>query len=72
MLLRKGDRVLCKDCKFIPSENLSTQHRLLVLDLVINKARKKRSMEARPRIKWGSLPLASALEMGEKLKSRGA
>ncbi|KAF3643257.1 putative pre-mRNA-processing factor 6-like [Capsicum annuum] len=29
MLLRKGDRVLCKDCKVIPSEHLSTQHRLL-------------------------------------------
>ncbi|PHT48504.1 hypothetical protein CQW23_12712 [Capsicum baccatum] len=34
LLLRKGDRVLCKDCKVIPSENLSTQHRILVMDLV--------------------------------------
>ncbi|PHU24660.1 hypothetical protein BC332_09767 [Capsicum chinense] len=33
LLLRKGDRALCKDCKVIPSENLSTQHRLLVMDL---------------------------------------
>lgn len=36
-LLRKGDRALCKDCKVIPSESLSTQHRLLVMDLVTNK-----------------------------------
>ncbi|KAF3628920.1 hypothetical protein FXO38_27970 [Capsicum annuum] len=40
------------------------------MDLVINKGKKKRSVEARPRIKWGSLTLASALEIGEKLKSR--
>ncbi|PHT48085.1 Phosphoenolpyruvate carboxylase 4 [Capsicum baccatum] len=72
LLLRKGDRALCKDCKVIPSENLSTQHRLLVMDLVINKGRKKRSVEARFRITWGSLTLVSALKMGENLKSRGA
>ena len=42
LLFRKGDRVLCKDCKVIPSENLSTQHRLLVMDLGIKKDRKRR------------------------------
>ncbi|XP_016540801.2 craniofacial development protein 2-like [Capsicum annuum] len=42
LLLRKGDGVLCKDYKFIPSENLLTQHRLLVMDLVINKGKKKK------------------------------
>ncbi|XP_016558063.1 uncharacterized protein LOC107857740 [Capsicum annuum] len=72
LLFRKEDRVLCKDCKVIPSESLSTQHKLLVMDLVINKGKKKRSLEARPRIKWGSLTLASALEIEENLKSRGA
>ncbi|XP_016555329.2 uncharacterized protein LOC107854821 [Capsicum annuum] len=45
LLIRKGDRALCKYCKVIPSENLLTQHRLLVIDLVINKGRKKRSIE---------------------------
>ncbi|PHT40617.1 Glyoxysomal fatty acid beta-oxidation multifunctional protein MFP-a [Capsicum baccatum] len=55
LLLRKGDRVLCKDCKVIRSENLSTQHRLLVMDLSIKKNRKRRSKEGRPRIKWGGL-----------------
>ncbi|XP_049378088.1 uncharacterized protein LOC125842834 [Solanum stenotomum] len=28
LLLRKGDRSLVKDCKVIPSENLTTQHKL--------------------------------------------
>ena len=51
LLLRKGDRVLCKECKVIPSENLSTQHRLLVMDLGIKKDRKRRGEECRPKIK---------------------
>ncbi|XP_016558092.1 uncharacterized protein LOC107857786 [Capsicum annuum] len=38
--LRKGDRVLCKDCKVIPNELLLTQHRFLVLDLIIKKSKK--------------------------------
>ncbi|XP_047251473.1 uncharacterized protein LOC124886640 [Capsicum annuum] len=42
------------------------------MNLVVNKGRKKRSVEARPRIKWKNLPLASALEMEEKLRSKGA
>ncbi|XP_070043201.1 uncharacterized protein [Nicotiana tomentosiformis] len=33
LLLRRGDRGLCKDCKVIPSEILATQHRLLVMDV---------------------------------------
>ncbi|XP_016566921.2 uncharacterized protein LOC107865079 [Capsicum annuum] len=71
LLFRKGDKTLCKNCKVIPSENLLTQHRLLVIDLIINKGKKKRSVEDRPRFKWGSLTLASSLKLGEKLKSKG-
>ncbi|KAG5590327.1 hypothetical protein H5410_040841 [Solanum commersonii] len=33
LLLRKDDRGLCKDCKVIPSENHTTQHKLLAMDL---------------------------------------
>ncbi|XP_059309913.1 uncharacterized protein LOC132061052 [Lycium ferocissimum] len=40
LLLRKDDKGLCKDCKVIPSENLTTQHKLLVMDLEI-KMRKR-------------------------------
>ena len=32
-LVRKGDRQLCKDCKVIPGESLTSQHRILVLDM---------------------------------------
>ncbi|XP_016553314.1 uncharacterized protein LOC107852752 [Capsicum annuum] len=51
LLLRKEDWVLCKDFKVISSEHLLTQHRLLVLDLSINKSKKRRVEEGRSRIK---------------------
>ena len=41
---RTNHKRLCKDCKVIPSECLETQHRLLVMDLVIKDFKtKKRS-----------------------------
>ena len=44
-LIRVNDRMLCKDCKVIPSEYLGTQLRLLVMDVVTkNLKRKKRSV----------------------------
>ncbi|XP_019225944.1 PREDICTED: craniofacial development protein 2-like [Nicotiana attenuata] len=39
LLCRKSDRGLCTDCMVIPSENLSTLHRLLVMDLEITRKR---------------------------------
>lgn len=38
----KSDRGICTNCKVIPSEWLSIQHRLLVIDLEIKRERKKR------------------------------
>ncbi|KAG5581313.1 hypothetical protein H5410_051940 [Solanum commersonii] len=70
-LLRKGDRGLFKDCKVIPSENLTTQHKLLVMDLDIKRARRKKIASDRPRIKWGGLTPALSREMGEKLIRMG-
>ncbi|XP_047251387.1 uncharacterized protein LOC124886596 [Capsicum annuum] len=63
LLLRKRDKVLCKTFKVIPSDHLSTQHRLLVMDLFIKKSRKSRVREGQPRIKWGSLTPVSALKI---------
>ncbi|XP_009804608.1 uncharacterized protein [Nicotiana sylvestris] len=42
LYLRRCDRGLCKDCKVAPSENLATQHRLLMMDAGILMKRKKR------------------------------
>ncbi|XP_060171841.1 uncharacterized protein LOC132603008 [Lycium barbarum] len=72
LLLKKDDKGLCKDCKVIPSEYLTTRHKLLVMDLAIKMTRKERVVEDRHRIRWGSLTTISALEMGEKLKDMGA
>ncbi|KAG5581991.1 hypothetical protein H5410_052618 [Solanum commersonii] len=48
LLLRKGDRALCKDCKVIPSENLTTPHKLLVMGLEIKRDRRKKLVSDRP------------------------
>ncbi|KAG5586166.1 hypothetical protein H5410_046600 [Solanum commersonii] len=72
LLLRKGDRGLCKDCKVIPSENLTTPHKLLVMDLEIKRDRRKKLVADRPRIKWGGLTPALSREMSEKLMEMGA
>ncbi|XP_075103677.1 uncharacterized protein LOC142178248 [Nicotiana tabacum] len=72
LLFRKSDRGLCTDCKVIPSENLSTLHRLLVMDLEITKKRGKRAMYSQHRIKWGALIEAKSQELGVKLATMGA
>ncbi|KAG5575724.1 hypothetical protein H5410_055858 [Solanum commersonii] len=62
LLLRKDDERLCKNCKVFLSENLTTQHKLLKMDLEIKRQRKK--------IKWGSLTMVSAQEMEENMWDR--
>ncbi|XP_009761097.2 uncharacterized protein [Nicotiana sylvestris] len=42
LLLRKPNKGLCMNCKVIPSENFTTRHRLLVMDLEIMRKRRKR------------------------------
>ncbi|KAK4373064.1 hypothetical protein RND71_008448 [Anisodus tanguticus] len=71
LLLRKDDNGLCKDCKVILREYLTTRHKLLVIDLEI-KMEKKKVVDDRLRIKWGSLTMASAKEMRERLIAKGA
>ncbi|XP_075080907.1 uncharacterized protein LOC142166223 [Nicotiana tabacum] len=71
-LYRKRDRGLCTNFKLVPSEWLSTQHRLLVMDLGINKVRKKRAVNGQPKIKWGAFTKDKTQELGEKLMVMGA
>ncbi|XP_070013956.1 uncharacterized protein [Nicotiana sylvestris] len=51
----------------IPSENLTTQHRLLVIDLEIKRSRRKRVVCRQPGIKLGNLTKDKAQEFGEIL-----
>nr|XP_009761740.1 PREDICTED: craniofacial development protein 2-like [Nicotiana sylvestris] len=55
LFLRRCDSGLCKDCKVILSETLTTQHRLLVIDVGIRLKRRKWNARGTPRIKWGAL-----------------
>ncbi|KAK4341338.1 hypothetical protein RND71_039839 [Anisodus tanguticus] len=63
---------LCKNCKVISREYLTTRHKLLVIDLKIKIKKKMRVVDAMLRIKWGSLTMVSAKEMGERLMAKGA
>jgi len=51
--IRKYDRKICLDCKVIPGESLTTQHRVMVMDVRV----KRRSHSGPPRIKWCHLKM---------------
>ncbi|XP_070007741.1 uncharacterized protein [Nicotiana sylvestris] len=72
LLLRMCDRGLCEDCNLIPSENLATQHRLLVMDVGILMKRKKRFVRGQSRIRRGALSKYNAQELEGRLMSLGA
>ncbi|KAK4364445.1 hypothetical protein RND71_015803 [Anisodus tanguticus] len=72
LLLKKVDKGFCKDCKVISREDLTTRHKLLVMDFEIKMEKKKRVVDDRLRIKWWSLTMTSAKEMGERLMAKGA
>lgn len=59
LLLRKADRSLYKHCKVVSSENLTTQHKLLVTDL-----EKEGEGCGWSRIKRGSSTMVSAPDIG--------
>ena len=54
-LIRKADRVFCKDCKVIPGESLAPQHRILVMDLSIRRGERKSARHNLTKIKWWKL-----------------
>uniref|UniRef100_A0A1S3YNI6 Reverse transcriptase domain-containing protein n=1 Tax=Nicotiana tabacum TaxID=4097 RepID=A0A1S3YNI6_TOBAC len=72
LLLRRCDKGLCEDSKVIPSENLATQHRLLVMDVGILIKRKKRFVRGQSRIRWGVLTKENAQELEGRLAAMGA
>ncbi|KAH1202974.1 LINE-1 retrotransposable element ORF2 protein [Glycine max] len=54
-LIRKSDRKYCLNCKVILGESLTTQHRVLVMDVSIRDRAKRRSPLVASRIKWWHL-----------------
>ncbi|XP_075089928.1 uncharacterized protein LOC142171468 [Nicotiana tabacum] len=71
-LLRRYDIGLCKDCKVILSESLTTQHRLLVVDVGIPIWRKRKVVRGHLRIRWGALTKEKSHELGRRLLAMGA
>ncbi|XP_075087609.1 uncharacterized protein LOC142169619 [Nicotiana tabacum] len=72
ILLRRCNNWLCKDCKVIPGEILTTQHRLLVIDVGIMLKRRKRFDCGRSRMRWGALTKDKAQELEGQLLAMGA
>ncbi|XP_052178173.1 uncharacterized protein LOC127791967 [Diospyros lotus] len=69
-LMRQEDRVCCRDCKVIPGECLTTQHRLLVLDVQVRNWKRKNHIKQNPRIRWWNLKGEKQLIFKEKLRGR--
>lgn len=54
LIFKRCDRGLCSNCNVITSENIATQHRLLVIHFEI-KRRTTRAAYGQPKIKRGAL-----------------
>ncbi|XP_070041242.1 uncharacterized protein [Nicotiana tomentosiformis] len=72
LLLRRCNKGLCEDCKVILSENLVTQHTLLVMDVGIMVKKNKRFVQGQLRIRWGVLTKDNAQELERRLTDMGS
>ncbi|XP_071728353.1 uncharacterized protein [Rutidosis leptorrhynchoides] len=54
-LLRKGELMTCRDCKVLPALTCSSQHRLLIMDLVTRGRVGRRARVLQHRILWKNL-----------------
>jgi len=70
-LIRANNRGMCKDYKMIPSEYLETQHRLLVMDVVIKKLNIMKGIAEEPIIRWWNLTRDKGLIYQRRLKQKG-
>nr|GEU97907.1 hypothetical protein [Tanacetum cinerariifolium] len=55
LLVRRGDLKACKDCRVFLGETCSSQHRLIIVDVLLERLRHKREATRRPRILWKNL-----------------
>jgi len=70
-LMRANSRRWCRDCKVLPGECLRTQHRLLVLDVEIRGAIRRKRKIGVYKVKWWNLNGENVLKLSEKIKSEG-
>ncbi|GJX85065.1 hypothetical protein Tco_0335839 [Tanacetum coccineum] len=55
LIVRRGDLRTCKDYRAFPSEACSSQHRLVTLDVLLERQRHRREATGRARILWKNL-----------------
>ncbi|KAK9140474.1 hypothetical protein Scep_010155 [Stephania cephalantha] len=67
LLTRKIDRKICRDRKVILGEALTTQHKLVVLDIKLTRRHNINKRVSDPRIKWWNLKHSKQVEFREKL-----
>ena len=54
-LVKNADRRICTNCKVIPGDGVTTQHRPLILDVRVKFNRPKKREMFQPRIRWWQL-----------------
>ncbi|VFQ89174.1 unnamed protein product [Cuscuta campestris] len=72
LLLRRCDRVLRKDAKVISSENFTTQHKLLVMDVMIRWEKHRRASRGNTQIRWRRLSWENIFELSRRVQEKGA
>jgi len=70
-LMRASRRRWCRDFKVLPSECLTSQHRLLVLDVDIWGAMRRKRKVGEYKVKWWNLSRENTSKLSEKIKSKG-
>lgn len=66
-LVRREELKGAKDCKVIPGESLTAQHRVLVMDFRIAVVKKRRPQRDKKKIRWWRMKEAEGREFGNKL-----
>ncbi|XP_042499841.1 craniofacial development protein 2-like [Macadamia integrifolia] len=51
-LTKRHDKWMCKACKVIPGESLTSQHKLLILDMCFNLPKKKTRNQVCLKVRW--------------------
>jgi len=69
--MKANSRKLYKDYKVIPSECLTTQHKLLVMDVEIRSVASRKRTVGVFRIKWWNLTGKNVTKLCENIKAEG-
>ena len=69
-LTRKKDCLACKDYKVISGESLTSQYRLLIIDVQLQRWTRKKKLTRYSRTKWWNLKGDKQLALRESTRGR--